>query len=107
VNPSYLYRSGPPNELDRIWAEKLGESAIQRLAEGMDRLTFLSIQKSKSGFRVKDIQLSQIETANTLHRHVDENFYDPIGLRMTENGKRYFNEFTDKISLNKSYGFEI
>ncbi|MDH4197618.1 MAG: 6-phosphofructokinase, partial [Candidatus Aminicenantes bacterium] len=32
VNPSYLYRAGGPNALDRQWAEKLGEKAVRLLA---------------------------------------------------------------------------
>ena len=103
VNPSYLYRSGAPNALDRFWAQKLGEIAIKLLAEGINESIFLTIQKDNSGFKIMDIPLSKFDSSNELHRFVDERFYDPQEFKITKIGKKYLEEIIQEIPLKK-YG---
>jgi len=103
VNPSYLYRSGAPNELDRFWAKRVGETAIKFLVKGINESIFLAIQKDKSGFKIMDIPLSNYNSIDELHRFVDERFYDPQELQITENGKKYLGEIIQEIPLEE-YG---
>src|SRR4030042_583303 len=42
VNPSYLYRSGSPCELDYAWAMRLGKKAVEMIAGGLTESQFLS-----------------------------------------------------------------
>lgn len=104
VNPSYLYRSGAPYELDRFWAKRLGETTIKFLAKGINESIFLAIQKDKSGFKIKDIPLSNYNSIDELHRFVDGRFYDPQELQITENGKEYLRKIIKEIPLAESYG---
>ena len=103
VNPSYLYRSGEPNELDRFWAQRLGEAAIKFLAQGINESIFLAIQKDSSGFKIKDIPLSKFNSIDELHRFVDERFYNPQEFKITEIGKKYLGEIIREIPVEE-YG---
>jgi 6-phosphofructokinase 1 len=104
VNPSYLYRSGAPNDLDRHWAKRLGEEAVKYLSEGMDKSIFLSIQKDNSRFKIKDIPLSSYSSIDELHRFVDERFYNPQEFQLTEKGREYLRNIVKEIPLEKEYG---
>lgn len=104
INPSYLYRSGEPNELDRFWAQRLGEAAIKFLAQGINESIFLAIQKDRSGFKIKDIPLSKFNSIDELHRFVDERFYNPQEFQVTEDGKKYLRDIVKELPLEKSYG---
>jgi 6-phosphofructokinase 1 len=104
VNPSYLYRSGAPNDLDRHWAKRLGEMAVEYLSEGMNESKFLSIQIDNSEFKIKDIPLSKFNSINELHRFVDKRFYDPQEFQITETGRKYLRNIVKEIPLEKEYG---
>jgi len=106
VNPSYLYRSGVPNELDQYWAQRLGEKAVKLLADGTNETCFLAIQKDKSGFRIQDFPLSKFNSIYELHRFVDNRLYDPEEFQITENGRMYLREIVEEIPLEKSYGIK-
>ena len=106
VNPSYLYRSGMPNELDKYWAQKLGERALKILADGTNETNFLAIQKDKSKFRIKEFPLSKFSSIDELHRFVDNGLYDPEEFQITEDGKRYLREIVKEIPVEKSYGIK-
>lgn len=106
VNPSYLYRSGMPNELDQYWAQRLGEKAVKLLADGTNETNFLAIQKDKSGFRIQDFPLSRFNSIDELHRFVDNRLYDPEEFQITENGRMYLREIVKEIPLEKSYGIK-
>ena len=106
VNPSYLYRSGIPNELDQLWAKRLGERAVKLLADGINETSFLAVQKNRSGFRIKDFPLSNFNSIDELHRFVDNRLYDPEGFQITDNGKKYLREIVGEISVEKSYGIK-
>lgn len=104
VNPSYLYRSGAPNKLDRFWAEELGKVAVKYLAGGLSDSIFLAIKKDKSGFKIQDVPLSKLKAMDELHRFVVENFYGPNEFQITENGRKYLKEMIEEIPYNKEYG---
>jgi 6-phosphofructokinase 1 len=104
VNPSYLYRSGAPNALDRKWASKLGEMSVRVLTEGANRSFFLSIQKKESDFHIVDIPLSKFHSIQDLHRFVDTRFYDEHEFQISEIGRDYLAPIIPKIPSNEAYG---
>jgi len=104
VNPSYLYRCGKPNKLDRFWAEKLGKAAVKLLSEGINESCFLSIEKMGSGFEIKEFPLAKFSSIDELHRFVDEKFYNPDEFRITENGMKYLKGIVREMPYDKSYG---
>jgi len=107
VNPSYLYRSGAPNALDALWAEKLGKRAVRVLAEGATGPNLLAVQKSEEGFYPAEKSLSEFGSIETLHRMVDRRFYDPAGFAISETGRRYMKEIVREIPNDPNYGLEI
>lgn len=106
VNPSYLYRSGAPNALDALWAEKLGKRAVRLLAEGIVGPNFLMVQKSPEGFYLAEKPLSEFGSIEELHRKVDQRFYDPAGFAISEAGRRYMKEIVREIPNDPNYGLE-
>jgi 6-phosphofructokinase 1 len=107
VNPSYLYRSGPPNALDARWAEKLGKRAVRVLAEGATGPNLLTAQKSEDGFYLAEKPLSEFGSIETLHRKVDRRFYDPAGFVISEAGRRYMKDIVREIPDDPDYGLGI
>jgi len=107
VNPSYLYRSGAPNALDALWAEKLGRRAVRLLAGGASGQNLLTIQKSEEGFYPAEKPLSGFGSIEELHRKVDRRFYDPAGFAMSEAGRRYMKEIVREIPDDPDYGLGI
>lgn len=106
INPSYLYRSGTPNELDRLWAHRLGEAAIKLLTSDINESFFLAIQKDNNGFKIKEFPLSKFNSIDELHRFVDDRLYVPEEFQITENGKKYLREIIGEIPSEKSYGLD-
>lgn len=104
VNPAYLYRSGSPNRLDYYWAQKLGESAVQILADGIANSVFLAIEKGEPGFFIRDHPLSEFSSISDLHRFVDPKLYDSGEMRATPYGMEYLREILREIPYNNSYG---
>jgi 6-phosphofructokinase len=104
VNPSYLYRSGAPNALDRTWAEKLGRRAVEALLGPGRETSLLTIQRQGSGFEVEEYSLSRFASMAELHRFVDGRFYDPVSFGITEAGKNYFKEIAHEFILEGKYG---
>jgi 6-phosphofructokinase len=104
VNPSYLYRCGAPNSVDRRAAEILGKSAIRLIAGGIKEPMFLSIQKKERGLTAMPTSLSAFRSIVDLHRFVDSRFYDPEELSMTETARCYLGGFVKERPLPKNYG---
>jgi 6-phosphofructokinase 1 len=104
VNPSYIYRSGAPNALDRAWAEKLGRSAVENLLGPGSEPVLMTIQKRKAGFEVGDYPLSRFASMAELHRFVDDRFYDPESYRITDTGKSYLKEIAHEFIPEREYG---
>jgi 6-phosphofructokinase len=107
VNPSYLYRSGAPNALDVLWAEKLGRRAVRLLADGATGPNLLTIQKSENGFYLAERPLSEFASIEVLHRKVDRRFYDPAVFTISEAGRRYMKEIVREIPDDPGYGLGI
>lgn len=97
VNPSYLYRSGIPSELDLEWATKLGKEAMNLLSDGFEKSVFLTITKESKGFSIAEYPLSNMKSIEEFHRFVDKRFYNPEHYSVTEIGKKYLLEIVDEI----------
>jgi 6-phosphofructokinase 1 len=103
VNPSYLYRSGPPSSLDLCLAEKLGKQAIRLLSQRFEASFFLTVKKETKGFSVFPYPLSNFKGIRELHRVVDKRFYDHEGYAVTEEGRKYLAEIVEEIA-EQTYG---
>lgn len=103
VNPSYLYRSGTPCDLDLQWAERLGREAVKLIADGIQESVFLTIQKEERGFSIAPYPLSRLKGIEDFHRFVDKRFYESDAYSITEEGKRYFAEVVPEIAAD-DYG---
>lgn len=97
VNPSYLYRSGTPSELDLHSAIKLGQEAVKLLRAGLEEPVFLTIRKEKEEFSPVPYPLSQLKSIAEIHRFVDNRFYNPREYAITEEGKMYLSEIVQEI----------
>ena len=98
VNPSYLYRSGKPSDLDLQWAGRLGREAVDLLHKGLERQVFLAIRKEKRGFSISPFPLSDLKSIDEFHRFVDRKFYDPDNYFITEAGREYLAEIVKEIT---------
>ncbi len=106
VNPSYLYRSGKPNDLDFRLAQMLGETAVEILSDVSKEALLLTVQMGKSGFHVQHFPLSKFNSIDDLHRFVDDRYYDPQNFQITENGKYYMSQIIPEFEFDDSYGIE-
>jgi 6-phosphofructokinase 1 len=97
INPSYLYRSGMPSDLDLKLAGKLGREAINFLSDGLEKPVFLTIEKKAKGFSISPYPLSNMRNIQEFHRFVDKRFYNPDRYSVTEEGKKYLSEIIDEI----------
>jgi 6-phosphofructokinase 1 len=104
VNPSYLYRSGAPNPLDRRLAEALGEQAVRLLAGRKVEPAFLAVEKSGARFSVRAHALAGFKGIGDLHRLVDTRLYDPAEYRATERALAYLRTIAREIPFDNAYG---
>jgi len=98
VNPSYLYRSGTPCELDLQWADELGKEAVRLISDGIEKSIFLAIVKKELKFSIALYPLSSLKGIQDLLRFVPCKFYNPYDYTVTENGKNYLSEIVEEIS---------
>ncbi|NWF93020.1 MAG: 6-phosphofructokinase [Syntrophaceae bacterium] len=103
VNPSYLYRSGMPSDLDFRWASKIGKKAVNMLSDGLEKPVFLTIRKVSKRFSITPYPLCNLKNIQEFHRFVDKRFYNPEEYSVTELGKKYLAELVDEICEDK-YG---
>jgi 6-phosphofructokinase 1 len=103
LNPSYLYRSGAPNALDKHWASRLAASAVRLLAEGLRQPVFLSIQKRAGDYEIDKIALSTFASMADLHRFVDDRFYNSREFRISELGRNYISSIVPEIPPEEAY----
>jgi 6-phosphofructokinase len=104
VNPSYLYRSGSPDELDACWARHLGTVAVDTLLSGISEPLLLTVQRHDSTFSTANYPLSLFDSIEHLHRFVDERFYDAGEYSITPQGKEYLCSFVKEIPACEDYG---
>ena len=103
VNPSYLYRSGAPVDLDLYWADRLGKEAVRLLFQGIETPFLLTIKKGRRGFSIVPYPLSNFKSIEGVHRFVDNRFFNPDAYTATDEGKKYLGEIAEEIP-KESYG---
>ena len=103
VNPSYLYRSGKPCNLDFQVANMLGKEAVETIISGIVSPVFLTISKRDNDFTIEPYQLDNVKNIEQLHRFVDDSFYCSKNLMITKRGEKYLNMMMEEIPLN-AYG---
>jgi 6-phosphofructokinase 1 len=107
VNPSYLYRSGKPCELDLQWAQTLGRKAVEICVDGVDENVFLGVERENSGFRPAAYPLSRFDDIQALHRFVDARFYDPETYSMTDQAGSYLSAILEEMPPHRGYGIRL
>jgi 6-phosphofructokinase 1 len=93
VIPSYLLRSGSPIELDKNFALKLGQLAIESvIAESQKQVACVIRSGEKLEPRLLDIEdvLGFDGSGNVIPRGLDLRFYNPEDYQITEAGTEYF-----------------
>jgi 6-phosphofructokinase len=89
VNPSYLYRSGNPDQADLYAAGILGKKAIELLSQKINEPVFLTLAVKNSNFEVEEYYLKDLKDIEEFHRFVGDNFYDPSVFYVTDKFKKY------------------
>jgi len=97
VNPSYLYRSGKPNELDYNSAVLLGREAVDILSKGITEPVFLTLQSAGSGFHPEILDLKQLNNIEDFHRFVDSRYYNVDEYRPTAEGRAYLKKIVSEV----------
>ena len=97
VNPSYLYRSGKPNELDYNSAVLLGREAVDILSKGITEPVFLTLESAGNGFYPETFDLKQLSNIEGFHRFVDSRYYDADEYRLTAEGRAYLKKIVSEV----------
>lgn len=90
VNPSYLYRSGTPCDLDLKWGKELGKKAVELFLAGMNESMFLSIQRENAAFFIEPHIFRNVSNIEDFHRFVTESLYNTHSFSATEVASEYF-----------------
>jgi 6-phosphofructokinase 1 len=103
VNPSYLYRSGRPNDLDLNTAKLLGKNAVNLFIAGLDKCVFESVQFKEGSVYADNYEFSGLNNIEEFHRFVINKFYDAGNFTATEEAVKYLSIIVP--ALNKdNYG---
>lgn len=81
-----------------------GESDGGLRLPGENRAVFLTIRHKDRGFVISPFFLRDIQSADELHRFVDDRFYDPDRYTITEDARRYFSAIMEPLEKNEDYG---
>lgn len=98
VNPSYLYRSGKPCDIDFKYGSLLGKQAVEYLIHGTRLPALLTLKLSRGKFVCNPIKLDSDTTIAKFHRFVDERLYDSDKLCATEWGRKYWKTIVPEFS---------
>ncbi len=97
VNPSYLYRSGKPNELDLFAASELGREAIGLFKANLDKPVFLTMKYLNNKFVPESYPIIDVLNIEELHRFVTDRFYDHRLLTATDEGMKYLGKIIREL----------
>ena len=112
VNPSYLYRSGKPNNLDFSVAQRMGKMAVELLLGNVTEPVLLATNYVDGKVSIELLPLSyfpKTDEGRFPKRFVNSNFYDPESYQITSNGKKYLYPIVNsrfkknQISNNREY----
>ena len=104
VNPSYLYKSGKPNELDFATAIKLGREAVKYLNNKPGHPVFLFTEKSDEDFIIGSYSIDKLKNIEDIHRYINKEFYNSDDLCATASAREYLLTINNAFSDEK-YGF--
>ena len=104
VNPSYLYRSGRPNELDFSTAIKLGREAVNYLSNKPDHPVFLFTTKNDKDFSIVSYSIDKLKNIEDIHRYINKEFYNTDDLCATDSAREYLSTINNAF-LDEKYGF--
>lgn len=99
MNPSYLYRAGKPNSLDREAASLLGKDAVSILKDGLLEPVFLTLKKADRRFTTEKYYLRELRGIEDFHRFVDRRFYNPAEFQVTPEGHRYLGDIVADLGI--------
>ena len=112
VNPSYLYRSGKPDNLDFSVAQQMGKMAVEILLGEVTEPVLLATNYVDGKFRIELLPLSHFpktDEGRFPKRFVNSHFYDPESYKFTSDGKKYLYPIVNssfkknQISNNREY----
>jgi 6-phosphofructokinase len=103
VNPSYIYRSGHPCNLDLQCGSLLGKKAVQYLKAGFKESVFIVLNYKNGKNSTQNIALNSISNIEQFHRFLDDRMYNPDELCATHATRRYLKTIIPEFS-NISYG---
>jgi len=93
INPSYLYRSGRPNTVDKMMAIRMGVTAVDHLNNSIETIFIYSDLTGDSCFETCKYNFNNLTDIEEFHRFVDDTLYDPVLMNITPRGEIYFNSF--------------
>ena len=100
VNPSYIYRSGKPNNIDHEASIKIGQLAIKMLLNReIEGATIITVAFENNDFIVKPVPLTffaQTENGRFPKRQLNRRFYDEKEFRLTASGFMYLKHIIDE-----------
>lgn len=116
VNPSYIYRSGAPNDLDLLVSHNIGETSVDMFINKQVHENILLAPKyNNETFEIKPIPLSYFTKSKEEHfpkRKVPSVFYDKKNYQISSIAKQYFSKIIneEKFNINEKllkeyYGF--
>jgi 6-phosphofructokinase 1 len=103
VNPSYLYRSGRPNDLDFSTSMKLGREAVKYLNNKPDHPVFLITEKRDGDFIIGSYSIAKLTNIEYFHRYIDKKLYNSDNLNATDSAREYLLSISNNFSDEK-YG---
>jgi 6-phosphofructokinase 1 len=104
VNPSYLYRSGRPNELDFSTAMNLGREAVKYLNKKPAHPVFLITEKKDGDFIIGYYLIANLKNIEYFHRYINDEFYNSDILNATDSARQYLSTMNNAF-LDEKYGF--
>ena len=104
VNPSYLYRSGRPNDLDFTTAMKLGREAVKYLNKKPAHPIFLITEKKDGDFIIGYYLIANLKNIEYFHRYINDEFYNSDILNATDSARQYLSTMNNAF-LDEKYGF--
>lgn len=115
VNPSYLYRSGKPNNLDFSVAQRMGKMAVELLLGDVTEPVLLATNYVNGKVGIELLPLSHFpktDEGRFPKRFVNSNFYDSESYQITSDGKKYLypiinNDLNTNQTLNNEEYYEL
>jgi 6-phosphofructokinase len=103
INPSYLYRSGKPCNIDMQCASMLGTKSVKLFLGKFTEPTFLSLKEKQKKHILEQIPIRLLSSIDDFHRFLDDRLYDARLLQATKYARKYWKTIVPEFK-NVSYG---